>query len=392
MARPLRIIRLGNHRQRFLNTPRYFNIVRTQRVCAGLIVALLLAVALAGCIEESSNEPPNAVFVTEVASVNVGDIVSFDATNSSDDDGSIASYHWDFGDGTESYGSVANHAYVLHGEYNVTLTVTDDKGKKSLYVQTIVVNAFPEAYIDVDRFQQFQDEPFFFSAERSVDPDGTVASYQWDFGDGATATSRYAEHAYDRVGAYDVTLIVMDDRGAEASATEQVEVIYHTFNVNFTKVTNDMPTERNYTVAHAISFVNLTLDVDNLHLVRFRLSWRDLQKPIGGEPNDQFRLRVSPPAGDARTTNGTSENLTLIFPLAHIPLNRTMEGANGTALMEEVQETLGSQLGKGLWVIQVEAVECGGFWEDDRLFEDPGNLWELAIHYEYFDIDVSPAD
>ncbi len=356
------------------------------------LVVVLVGSVVPGCIEESENKPPLAIFKTLVTTVNVGDVVGFDATNSSDDDGNIASYHWSFGDGTESYGITTSHTYSSWGEYNVTLTVTDDKGKKSLYVQTIVVNGFPEAYIDVDRYQQFLGDPLLFSAERSVDPDGVIASYLWDFGDGCTGTSRYANHAYDGVDTYDVTLTVTDDSGAESTAKERVEVIYHTFFVNFTKRSGDLPTERHVTAEYDVTPLNITIDLDNLHLVRFRLSWRDLHKPIGGDPNDMFRLTVSPPVGDQKDINGTSENLTLLFPLTHIPINRTMEGANGTSVLEEVQETLGSTLGKGTWVIHVEAEECGGFWEDGGFIDDPGNLWELTIHYEYFDIDISPAD
>jgi chitodextrinase len=366
--------------------------VKVQSVLVGLLVIVLVTSLVPGCIEESENKPPMAIFQTLVTTVNVGDVVGFDATNSSDDDGSIASYHWSFGDGTESYGMTASHAFTEYGEFNVTLTVTDDKGKKSLFVQTIVVNAFPEAYIDVDRYQQFLGDPFVFSAERSVDPDGVIASYLWDFGDGDISTSRYADHAFSRVGQYDVTLTVRDDHGAETTAKERVEVIYHTFNVNFTKRSGDLPTERNYTLEYAVTVTNLTLNLDNLHLVRFRLSWRDLQKPIGGDPNDMFRLTVSPPVGDKMDINGTSENLTLLFPLTHIPVNRTMEGANGTSVLEEVRETLGSTLGNGTWVVHVEAEECGGFWEDELLVKDLGNLWDLAVHYEYYDIEIAPAD
>jgi len=55
--------------------------------------------------------------------------VSFDASQSSDSDGIIVSYHWDFGDGSTASGEIAQHNF-LPGEYSVRLTVHDDKGKK----------------------------------------------------------------------------------------------------------------------------------------------------------------------------------------------------------------------------------------------------------------------
>jgi chitodextrinase len=53
---------------------------------------------------------------------------SFDGTASSDSDGSITSYEWDFGDGDTATGTTASHTYAASGTYTVTLTVTDDDG------------------------------------------------------------------------------------------------------------------------------------------------------------------------------------------------------------------------------------------------------------------------
>ena len=54
---------------------------------------------------------------------------SFDGSGSQDPDGSIASYVWDFGDGTpDGSGATPSHTYAAAGTYTVTLTVTDNKG------------------------------------------------------------------------------------------------------------------------------------------------------------------------------------------------------------------------------------------------------------------------
>src|SRR5206468_3523934 len=52
-------------------------------------------------------------------------------TGSSDPDGSIASYDWDFGDGTHGTGAKPTHGYAQAGSYNVSLVVTDDRGGQS---------------------------------------------------------------------------------------------------------------------------------------------------------------------------------------------------------------------------------------------------------------------
>lgn len=69
---------------------------------------------------------------------------------------------------------------------------------------------------------------FSFDAGGSSDPDGEVASYAWDFGDGETATGETAtaSHSYAEPGEYTVTLTVTDDDDAKASSSEQVEANY----------------------------------------------------------------------------------------------------------------------------------------------------------------------
>jgi PKD repeat protein len=52
--------------------------------------------------------------------------VAFDGTGSSDVDGNVVSYTWDFGDGATGTGATPTHVYATAGTYTVTLTVTDD--------------------------------------------------------------------------------------------------------------------------------------------------------------------------------------------------------------------------------------------------------------------------
>jgi subtilisin family serine protease len=63
-----------------------------------------------------------------------------------------------------------------------------------------------------------------FSGRLSVDTDGSIASYLWDFGDGGTASGRSAAHEYATEGVYTVTLTVIDDDGASDVTTVDIEV------------------------------------------------------------------------------------------------------------------------------------------------------------------------
>ena len=67
-------------------------------------------------------------------------------------------------------------------------------------------------------------EVSFTAKATDPDPDGTIASFEWEFGDGETATGRTPTHTFAESGSYDVTVTVTDNRGATDSASNTVEV------------------------------------------------------------------------------------------------------------------------------------------------------------------------
>ena len=87
-----------------------------------------------------SNLPPFAdASAGEPYDSKVGETISFNASKSTDPDGYISSWSWDFDDGNKKTGKVVNHSYELEGEYNVTLEVTDSEGAvDSCFISVLV--------------------------------------------------------------------------------------------------------------------------------------------------------------------------------------------------------------------------------------------------------------
>lgn len=89
--------------------------------------------------------PPTAV-IDGPTTVLVGDNARFDGSASSDDDGSIASWTWDFGDGDISAGAVVDHTFAAPGSYTIALVVTDDAGKTGRAEHALVVEEGAAGY------------------------------------------------------------------------------------------------------------------------------------------------------------------------------------------------------------------------------------------------------
>jgi PKD repeat protein len=149
--------------------------------------------------------------------------VSFDGTGSSDPDGSIVAYDWDYGDGTVDFdaGPVPSHTYTASGDYQVTLTVTDDAGDTASDITSATIGSGTLAPL-ADAAGPYTAEigtELTFDATGSSDPDGTIVSYNWNFGDGTTLEDGgpTPTHTYATAGTYNVTLTVVDNDGLSDS-------------------------------------------------------------------------------------------------------------------------------------------------------------------------------
>ncbi len=190
------------------------------------------------------NELPAPDFIFLPPAPTTQDTIQF-TDKSIDSDGYITSWSWDFDDKNTSNQKNPTHRYADDGIYTVTLKVTDDLGVSANKSHGInVLNVGPTADLNYDPAVPTDLQNVSFTDE-SVDLDGYITSWSWDFGDGNTSKLKNPFHTYGDDGVYDVTLNVADDDGASAVIQKQITVLNVAPSVDFvynprTPTTNDI--------------------------------------------------------------------------------------------------------------------------------------------------------
>ncbi|WP_414663018.1 PKD domain-containing protein [Horticoccus sp. 23ND18S-11] len=176
----------------------------------------------------SGLQAPVARVTASVTSGTTPLTVAFSGQGSSDGDGTIVSYSWDFGNGSTSTAMNPACTYMTAGTFIAVLTVTDNDGMANSASVAITASApanqLPVAVASASTTSGLAPLPVNFSSSGSSDPDGTIASYLWAFGDGTTSTAASPAKTYSTPGTYTVKLTVTDNAGATGSATTSVTV------------------------------------------------------------------------------------------------------------------------------------------------------------------------
>jgi trimeric autotransporter adhesin len=179
------------------------------------------------------NGTPTPRFFFSPASPATDDDVFFDGSASTDSDGTIVTYQWSFGDGrTETSSSpTTRHRYSLAGSYNVTLTVTDNRGLSATSATQQVqvgLSADPTAVFVTSPAapKANQNVGFNASASKAI-PGRTITTYIWEFGDASpvvTTSNPITNHSFAAAGGYNVTLKVLDDTGRFDVITSSITI------------------------------------------------------------------------------------------------------------------------------------------------------------------------
>jgi PKD repeat protein len=168
------------------------------------------------------NSPPTAGFTQTCTGLSC----SF-TDGSTDTGGSITAWSWNFGDGSTSNQQNPSRTYTAAGTYTVTLTVTDNGGATASTSRSVTVtgpapgpNQNPTA-----NFNRSCTGASCVFTDTSTDPDGTIAAWSWQFGDGNTSNQRHPTHTYARGGTYTIRLTVTDNRQGTGTVSKTETII-----------------------------------------------------------------------------------------------------------------------------------------------------------------------
>jgi len=194
-----------------------------------VLVVAAATLALASCA--LFNKPPVAGFTVSPSTAGTAPFtVNLSGAASTDPDGEIASYAWDFGDGTTGSGKTVAHTYSNPGTYTIILTVKDEYDASDTAAKTIYVTA-PEATGPTASFTASPSSGtsplnVTLDASGSTYSGGTISAYEWTFGDGSTSTGEVTSHTYFSSSSqtFTVTLLVRGSDGKTGTASKTISV------------------------------------------------------------------------------------------------------------------------------------------------------------------------
>ena len=144
--------------------------------------------------------------------------VTFNGSSSHAVGSTIVNYTWAFSDSTTGYGAVVSHSFANSGStyvsYTATLTVRDATGRTAADTATVYVNAASASKPTADAGTAPSPKATELALFNGSMSQGTIVTYSWDFGDGASGSGISPSHAFANDGTYTVSLAVINNVSA----------------------------------------------------------------------------------------------------------------------------------------------------------------------------------
>ena len=173
-----------------------------------------------------NNQVPTVQFSIDPKTASKNSTVTFDASATTDQDGTPQGYAWNFGDGKSANGKIVTHKYANAGTFEVELNVTDNHGGSNFTRRSLDVenNQGPIARFSFSPAEGDTNTEYTFDGSDSTDNDGRVMKHVWNFDDGTKAEGKKVKHVFKSDKAFNVTLTVTDNDGATGEKVKEVKV------------------------------------------------------------------------------------------------------------------------------------------------------------------------
>jgi len=224
-----------------------------------------------------------------------GELISFSSAGSSDPDGTIVSYFWDFGSFGSSVDPNPQMAFTSTFSAKITfsLTVTDNDGNQTSTTSSVIIllapNSPPVANVNPP-VTGLANSPVIFSASGSADPEGARLRYAWKFGDQTTGVGGAPSHSYARCGTYNVTLTVFDNFNLEGSATTTATISGSGVNPPVANAGGGVANTYNGTLASNVQFDGSASTDSDCDIVNYSWDFGDGTTGVGITPMHSYAL------------------------------------------------------------------------------------------------------
>lgn len=376
-----------------------------RRATTLLLSLLLVAPLLSGCISSLMGEDapsPSANLQIWPNHIQQGESITLDARSSDAISGVITMFIWDFGDGSsdETLVGFTSHRYNDWGQYEISVTVENDKGGTDTVTSAVSVNGAPVLGLSMPE-QVKAGDIAVFDASTSYDPEGGELDISWDLdwskdsdGDGDNRNDVDSELLRVELptgssGQIIGSLTITDEDGGTTNSPWNLDILTRQFQVEWTERTFQFIWD-NYTEQGGTWSISQNPGEEGM-LISFE-ALLELDRDII-EPQDNFTLHVNvEQAGwsDSEETTSSSNftsNESASAELQRDELNSIKNGSIMTsdteaALLDLLLNPSGSGFGAGTWLWSISAEQA----DPDAPFgqgidPDTGNDWTLTVTF-----------